>query len=121
MPVGARRVLAEGGFADLGSGGELSVTVPLLCVCVSSRRQETEQRDGLMASDASHVLEAALEQMDGILAGRSDPGFSDRETASSRWTSLSGAERSPLLDFIYSVCHLSLSLFLATPAACGSP
>uniref|UniRef100_A0A8D1ENN0 SAM domain-containing protein n=1 Tax=Sus scrofa TaxID=9823 RepID=A0A8D1ENN0_PIG len=34
-----------------------------------SRRQETEQRDGLMASDASHVLEAALEQMDGILAG----------------------------------------------------
>ena len=94
----------------MGSDGELSVTVPLLCVCVSSRRQETEQRDGLMASDASHVLEAALEQMDGILAGRSDPGFSDRETTSSRWTSLSGAERSPLLDFFYSVCHLSLSL-----------
>ncbi|XP_055279419.1 liprin-beta-2 isoform X7 [Moschus berezovskii] len=31
--------------------------------------EETKERKGLMASDASHVLEAALEQMDGIIAG----------------------------------------------------
>ncbi|MXQ94236.1 hypothetical protein E5288_WYG007277 [Bos mutus] len=31
--------------------------------------KETKERKGLMASDASHVLEAALEQMDGIIAG----------------------------------------------------
>ncbi|XP_060032961.1 liprin-beta-2 isoform X2 [Erinaceus europaeus] len=35
----------------------------------SSREKETKQAGGVMASDASHALEAALEQMDGIIAG----------------------------------------------------
>ncbi|XP_042089029.2 liprin-beta-2 isoform X3 [Ovis aries] len=33
------------------------------------RSEGTKERKGLMASEASHVLEAALEQMDGIIAG----------------------------------------------------
>ena len=32
-------------------------------------KEETKQGKGRIASDASHVLEAALEQMDGIIAG----------------------------------------------------
>ncbi|XP_068410833.1 liprin-beta-2 isoform X1 [Eschrichtius robustus] len=35
----------------------------------TQEKEETKQGEGLMASDASHVLEAALEQMDGIIAG----------------------------------------------------
>ncbi|XP_049569911.1 liprin-beta-2 isoform X3 [Orcinus orca] len=39
-----------------------------------SEKEETKQGKGLMASDASHVLEAALEQMDGIIAGTNTGG-----------------------------------------------
>ncbi|XP_057408634.1 liprin-beta-2 isoform X9 [Balaenoptera acutorostrata] len=35
----------------------------------TQEKEETKQGEGLMASDASHALEAALEQMDGIIAG----------------------------------------------------
>ncbi|XP_070347064.1 liprin-beta-2 isoform X2 [Equus asinus] len=35
----------------------------------TQEKEETEQAKGVMASDASHALEAALEQMDGIIAG----------------------------------------------------
>nr|XP_058923875.1 liprin-beta-2 isoform X6 [Kogia breviceps] len=35
----------------------------------TQEKEEAKQGKGLMASDASHVLEAALEQMDGIIAG----------------------------------------------------
>lgn len=62
-----------------------------------------------MASDASHVLEAALEQMDGIIAGmlRGPGDLRTEKPFSSHWTSLLGAETRPLLDFFYFiVCAL---------------
>lgn len=66
-----------------------------------------------MASDASHVLEAALEQMDGIIAGmlRGPGDLRTEKPFSSHWTSLLGAETRPLLDFfcaVFQQCKLRL-------------
>lgn len=64
-----------------------------------------------MASEASHALEAALEQMDGIIAG-AGRGVGDQwlvlhvaGTACSHFTFLCSPERSSLLELLYFIVH----------------
>ena len=64
-----------------------------------------------MASEASHALEAALEQMDGIIAG-AGRGVVDRRlvlhtagTACSHFTFLCSTDRSSLLELLYFIVH----------------
>lgn len=78
-------------------------------LCLNLQSEGTKERKGLMASEASHVLEAALEQMDGIIAGmlRGPGDLRTEKPFSSHWTSPLGAETRPLLDFFYfTVCAL---------------
>lgn len=74
-----------------------------------------EMKRGVMASDASHALEVALEQMDGIIAGASDESSSTLEQLLSHLTFLFGTGQSPLGDlfyfFVYTIsCFKSIDL-----------
>lgn len=56
------------GLRGLGSLVYIMCNVSFV-LYLNFQKEETKQGEGVMASDASHALEAALEQMDGIIAG----------------------------------------------------
>ncbi|KAI4580917.1 hypothetical protein MJG53_010459 [Ovis ammon polii x Ovis aries] len=51
------------------ASGAGTVMMVVVAIAALLPQEGTKERKGLMASEASHVLEAALEQMDGIIAG----------------------------------------------------